>query len=125
MLIFVGSYEVDLSFVYEQEGREIFARWFVLSEPKRKHRGIQGSDYFFFLIFLGYLKATVMVLGPGDVPIDHEVDEEFEEDPTGSTLQSMVLMPPEIAVEDYQLVVNCYKAENLPPMDLSLLYYSF
>eukprot|EP01129_Flabellula_baltica_P011560 TRINITY_DN5091_c0_g1_i1.p1 TRINITY_DN5091_c0_g1~~TRINITY_DN5091_c0_g1_i1.p1 ORF type:complete len:1232 (-),score=264.76 TRINITY_DN5091_c0_g1_i1:19-3714(-) len=103
----IGSFEVNLGHVHDQDGHEMFARWVVLSDPKRKQKGIQG-----------YLKCTVQVLGPGEMPPDHEVGEEFEEDTNGESLQSMVLLPPHIQTQEYQLAVNVYRAENLPHMDL-------
>eukprot|EP01129_Flabellula_baltica_P015819 TRINITY_DN818_c0_g1_i2.p1 TRINITY_DN818_c0_g1~~TRINITY_DN818_c0_g1_i2.p1 ORF type:complete len:1117 (-),score=284.37 TRINITY_DN818_c0_g1_i2:362-3712(-) len=103
----IGSFELDLAWIHEQEGHEVYGQWVALMDPKGEHQGVQG-----------YLKISCIVLGEGDEPADHEPDDEWQDDPTGDTLQSMVLVPPQIPLENYQLSVKVYRADQLIGMDL-------
>eukprot|EP00027_Filamoeba_sp_ATCC50430_P012373 CAMPEP_0168566368 /NCGR_PEP_ID=MMETSP0413-20121227/14383_1 /TAXON_ID=136452 /ORGANISM="Filamoeba nolandi, Strain NC-AS-23-1" /LENGTH=1321 /DNA_ID=CAMNT_0008598385 /DNA_START=51 /DNA_END=4013 /DNA_ORIENTATION=- len=102
----IGSYEFDAASVYEFPKHEIYRKWVALTDSAGEFKGIQG-----------YLKLSITVLGPKDEPPAHEEAEEDDDEKTGADLQSMVLMPPTIATEQYSLDVSVYRAEGLPKMD--------
>ena len=96
------------SYVHGNEGHEIWRKWVGL------YNADEGSD------LQGYLRCSVVVLKPGDVPAFHE-DDEDDEEVEGDDLSKMVLLPPQIEQIGYELHVRCYRAEKLPKMDTCLL----
>ena len=61
-------------------------------------------------------------LAPGDVPATHtEAEEEEEGDSEALDLSKMVLLKPKgLDVEEKHLLVQCYRAEKLPKMDMGM-----
>lgn len=55
MACIVGSYEFDCAHIYYSDHHEIHRSWLALSDLTDKHEGIQG-----------YLRTSVVVLGPDD-----------------------------------------------------------
>ena len=53
--VMIGSYEFDCAHIYYSDNHEIHRAWLALSDLTDKHEGIQG-----------YLRASVVVLGPDD-----------------------------------------------------------
>ncbi|XP_015759463.1 PREDICTED: dysferlin-like [Acropora digitifera] len=51
----VGSFQCDVGFFYDEPSHAVIRKWILLSDPEDKMAGAKG-----------YLKVTVMVLGPGD-----------------------------------------------------------
>ncbi|KAJ3432654.1 c2 calcium-dependent membrane targeting [Anaeramoeba flamelloides] len=105
--VLIGQYELDSSFVYGETDHEIWHRWLLLTDTDSNDGG------------QGFLKVSVIVLGPGDQSKTHEsygIDDE-EVDENNQDLQSLILRPPEIESQGYHLKVYCYKAEHLPKMD--------
>eukprot|EP00003_Mantamonas_plastica_P023874 TRINITY_DN4363_c0_g1_i1.p1 TRINITY_DN4363_c0_g1~~TRINITY_DN4363_c0_g1_i1.p1 ORF type:complete len:910 (+),score=331.98 TRINITY_DN4363_c0_g1_i1:865-3594(+) len=64
----------------------------------------------------GYLKVSITVLGEGDEGPTHGEDEDEEGD--AEDLESMILRPPQMDLIGYNLCVSCFKAEDLPKMDM-------
>lgn len=83
-----GAFDLDLSYVRAQPGHEIFRRWVALSDTTGERKGVQG-----------YVRLSAVALGPAEVAPAHTDKEEEDEDIKGSSLQSMVLTPPEIKTE--------------------------
>eukprot|EP01156_Anaeramoeba_ignava_P017863 Anaeramoba_ignava/a90184_286.p1 GENE.a90184_286~~a90184_286.p1 ORF type:complete len:1304 (+),score=348.32 a90184_286:131-4042(+) len=105
--VLIGQYELDPQFVQGEPNHEIWHRWVILVDPDR-HTGAQG-----------FLKLSCVVLGPGDQDPTHEndgIDDEEVEDT--QDLQKLILRPPEMDVTGYNLKVYCYKAQELPKMDM-------
>jgi hypothetical protein len=106
--VVIGSYEFDASFVYYSDHHEIFRQWIGLSDITDAHEGVQG-----------YLKVTIVCLGPGDEQKIHSFEEidEFEQ----KSSDDVVLMPPHIDQKGYILTLNFHCAQHLPNMDLGIL----
>ncbi|KAJ3431796.1 c2 calcium-dependent membrane targeting [Anaeramoeba flamelloides] len=106
--VLIGRYQMDLGFVYGNEGHEIWHKWMYLTNPEF---GAESQ---------GFLKASVIVLGPGDQALTHEndsIDDEEEGSDNIQNLSKMILKPPEITIEPYNLTLYCFRAEHLPKMD--------
>jgi hypothetical protein len=98
--VLIGSYEIDLSFVYYSQDHEIYRKWLALTDVSDEHEGIQG-----------YLKVSVAVLGANDELKIHKDSEEDEEE--GMT----VLVPPHVEQKGMLLNVQIYDVQDLPQMD--------
>lgn len=98
----IGVYELDLSFIYFKDKHAIFNQWVGLSNP--------GSKSFNELS--GYLKISASVIGPGDeqVPLNDGPN-------IDRTDKEVMLLPPHISMQYYQLKFRLIKAEKLPKMD--------
>ena len=55
----IGSYDMDLSYIYFKDKHAIFSQWIGISNPASKD----------FTELSGYLKISVSVIGPGDEQI--------------------------------------------------------
>eukprot|EP01122_Echinamoeba_exundans_P013557 TRINITY_DN5939_c0_g1_i1.p1 TRINITY_DN5939_c0_g1~~TRINITY_DN5939_c0_g1_i1.p1 ORF type:complete len:1400 (-),score=332.16 TRINITY_DN5939_c0_g1_i1:124-4323(-) len=107
--VLIGRHTLDLEWIHSQKNHEIFAKWLLLSKPNGKNPGSQG-----------FLKVSVMVLGPGETAAAHDEGAEFLDDNDGADLQSMVLMPPEISATPSVLRVGVFEASALPIMDTGI-----
>ena len=103
--VLIGAFEFDLSNVYFSENHEIHRQWVALSDISGANEGIQG-----------YLRVSIVVLGPGD---EQKIHNENEEDENEAKLFS-VLMPPEIEQKPYLLDISIYKVRNLATSDIGL-----
>jgi hypothetical protein len=103
--VLIGAFEFDASMCYFEPNHEVFRKWIALSDVTDAHEGIQG-----------YLRVTIVVLGPGDEQKIHtqEEIEEMDENDTG------VLMPPAIEQTGYVMSLNLYNAKDLPKMDVGV-----
>lgn len=128
----IGVYEFDVMSVYYRENHELWRQWVAIVDPYNpKDKGIQG-----------YLKVSVVVLGPSDKLVMHTPQEEAEKDAAdasagsgeggkglggllskskGGDMDSLCLMPPSIKQEVHFLVLSVYRAEGLPRMDERML----
>eukprot|EP00736_Rhodelphis_marinus_P008914 Rmarinus@m.15525 len=95
----IGTYELDCMYVWKRERHELYKQWVALSDVTDQHEGIQG-----------YLKVSIVIIGPGEEPPTH--NEEEEDGGDGS-----VLMSPNIELEGYALHVFPALAEDLPKLD--------
>ncbi|KAH7819075.1 putative myoferlin-like protein [Monocercomonoides exilis] len=100
----IGSFEFDMTRVYGEDDHELYRKWVGL------YNADLGSE------LQGYLRCSIVVLGPGDVPANHE-DDDDDEEVEGEDLQKMVLLPPQIERIGYELKVRAYRAEKLPKTD--------
>ena len=98
----IGSYDFDLSYIYFKEKHAIFTQWIGISNPFSKD----------FTELSGYLKVSASVLGPGDEQIPLPEDTGFDR-----TEKQIVMVPPHISTNYYQLKFKIIKAEYLPQMD--------
>lgn len=57
------------------------------------------------------------VLAGGDIAVAHNEEDELDDNEEGADLQSLVLLPPTIKTEVYQLNINAWRGEGLPKMD--------
>lgn len=98
----IGSYEMDLSYIYFQEQHAIFNQWIGISNPTAKN----------FNDLCGYLKISASVIGQGDeqVPLTDDLG-------LDRTDKEVMLLPPYISMKYYQMKFRLIKAENLPKMD--------
>ncbi|KAL3317884.1 hypothetical protein Ciccas_003461 [Cichlidogyrus casuarinus] len=97
----IGSFKFDLGLVYEQDKHALLNRWLLLSDPEDPMAGPKG-----------YLKISVLVLGPGDEAVTSGEEEDIEANllkPAGVTLRAAV----------YE--INIYSAEELPRMDAGIM----
>ncbi|MES1912743.1 MAG: hypothetical protein MHM6MM_004968, partial [Cercozoa sp. M6MM] len=99
----IGSYVIDVSQVYYRKHHELYRQWVALTDSTGKHDGIQG-----------YLRCSVVVLGPGDEQHTHS-DKELEEDEGDNQIE--VLMPPNIATSAAALSLSVFSLKDLPKMD--------
>jgi hypothetical protein len=100
--VLIGLYEFDLAAVYYNKNHEIFRQWAALTDVTDEHEGIQG-----------YVKCSVVVLGPDDEQYTHTAAEEDDEE---SSMMA-VLMPPHIEQTGKLLRVRALEVDGLPQMD--------
>lgn len=98
----IGSYAMDLTYVYFQPGHAIIHKWIALANA-------ESADY---SAIKGYLKLGIAVLGEGDEQMDLAVAE------SGEMKDEDMLLPPQIQPKACQLVIRAVKAEGLPKMDI-------
>lgn len=104
--VLIGGYQFDLSQVYFNDHHEVFRQWVALMNPSPKIKGIQG-----------YLKCSVVVLGPDDEQYTHT---EAEQDDEAEGMMA-VLMPPSLEQTAQLLKVQIYQTIDLPEMDQGLM----
>ena len=100
--VVIGSYDFDLSYIYFREKHAIFTQWIGISNPSSKD----------FTELSGYLKVSASVLGSGDEQIPLPEDSGIDR-----TDKEVVMVPPHISINYYQLKFRIIKAEYLPQMD--------
>ena len=96
----IGSFELDLGFLWRQKDHELYRRWLSLSDSTGTFLGVQG-----------YLRITACLLPEGAEP--KTVRDEI---PSGDELQD-VLMGSSIETIESVVKVNCFRADGLPDMD--------
>eukprot|EP01083_Nonionella_stella_P294532 1001194_1 len=100
----IGTYEFDALNVYLSKNHEIHRQWVALSDVTDMHDGAQG-----------YLRVSVVVLGPNDEQKVWTKEEDEEEE-----AMVHVLMPPQIKQTGYLLKVQIFEVEGLPAMGFNL-----
>ena len=98
----IGVYEIDLSYIYFKEKHAVFNQWVGLSNPTSKS----------FNELSGYLKISASVIGPGDEQVALNDGSNIDR-----TDKEVMLLPPHICMQYYQLKFRLIKAEKLPKMD--------
>ena len=93
----IGSYEMDMTYVYFQPKHCILHQWVVLTNPYSTNISVMR----------GILKIGVNVLHESDRP----------EDLTQKTTSDSLSVPPQVKLRTVQLVIQLLKAESLPIMD--------
>lgn len=98
----IGSYIMDLTYVYFQPKHALVHKWIALANP-------ESQDY---SSIKGYLKLGIAVLAEEDRQVDLAVSE------VGELKDVDMLLPPQIQPKACQLVIRAIKAEKLPNMDI-------
>lgn len=99
----IGAYDLDMGFVYYKRDHEIYRQWIGLSDTRGENQGVQG-----------YLKVSVVVLGPNDEQKSHDKD---AIDPSD---EGTLLLAPYVEQTGYILDLFVYEAVELPEMDRTL-----
>lgn len=111
----IGYFGVDIPYVYFRPGHKLKRKWVALVGS-----GKSNSDS-----IMGYLKLSIVVIGPGDKTklLTDASDEEPEEVSIEARkdINSLVLVPPRVSQTLTYLVVSIHRAEDLPDMDKSML----
>ena len=113
----MGSFTCDFDSSYfntdtiNQPG-EIYRQWVPLvNQVDSRQSGI-----------MGHLKLSIRFVGPGDVPIPHNLPEELKQEKLaiakGEPLP--VLFPADVKPTLNFLVFSVYRAQGLPPMDSTM-----
>uniref|UniRef100_A0A8C2TRW6 Dysferlin n=1 Tax=Coturnix japonica TaxID=93934 RepID=A0A8C2TRW6_COTJA len=89
---------VDVESIYSEPRHAILRRWLLLSDPEDFAAGAKG-----------YLKVSLVVLGPGDEA--PEVSEDKED------IEGNLLRPTGVTLRGAQFCLKVFKAEDLPQMD--------
>eukprot|EP00026_Physarum_polycephalum_P000845 Phypoly_transcript_00846.p1 GENE.Phypoly_transcript_00846~~Phypoly_transcript_00846.p1 ORF type:complete len:1283 (+),score=292.23 Phypoly_transcript_00846:83-3931(+) len=104
----IGSFSFDLAEVHARPNHEYFRVWTLLtSQDKTGKASVRG-----------YLRLSVTVLRPGDIPAQHDEPDDDETDAEEEDLSKMVLLKPKgLDGVDNVLRAKFFRAENLPKMD--------
>jgi hypothetical protein len=97
----IGLFEFDLTYLYYQPNHAIVHRWIALSNP-------DSPD---FQKIRGHIKLGISVQNEGDDDVDL-AKPEFED-----VKDSEILLPPQISLKPFQMIVTIIKAEGLPKLD--------
>eukprot|EP01084_Bolivina_argentea_P233322 393023_1 len=102
--VLIGSYEFDLSTIYfSNKYHEVYQQWIGLFDTTDENEGIQG-----------YLRVSIVVLGPNDEQKTHELIHEDEDE----TNLLSILLPPEIEQIPYLLSISIYECKDLCTSDI-------
>lgn len=96
----LGGYEIDVSSVYFNLNHMYEKTWFTLFDFEEQFEGC-----------MGYVKATIEVLGPGDEPT---ITEAITDDPS----VEKTVISPKIRPKGHLIMAEIYKAEFLSPLGL-------
>ncbi|XP_027564704.1 dysferlin-like, partial [Neopelma chrysocephalum] len=98
----IGEFRMDVETVYSEPKHAFLRKWLLLSDPEDLSAGAKG-----------YLKVSVLVLGPGDeAPLEKKEVSEDKED-----IEANLLRPTGVALRGAQFCLKIFKAEDLPQMD--------
>ncbi|XP_053314071.1 dysferlin isoform X2 [Spea bombifrons] len=98
----VGEFRMDVGMIYAESKHAYLKKWLLLSDPEDFSAGGKG-----------YLKVSIIVLGPGDeCPMDKKELIEDKEDIEGNLLR-----PAGVSLRGALLTLRIYRAEDLPQMD--------
>ena len=97
----IGSYSMDMTYVYFQASHGLVHKWIALANPESKE----------YSKITGFLKLGVSVLTEGDDQIDLAVAE------SGPMTDEDMLLPPQIQPQSCQIVIRAIKAEKLAKLD--------
>ncbi|XP_067038375.1 myoferlin-like isoform X1 [Acropora muricata] len=124
----IGYFELDIFSIYEMPGHAFIRKWMLLSDPgdkeaedeeagkEKRAKGVRGNSKGGSPA--GYLKATVIILGPGDKPPD--LSKLAGEDDTDD-IEANLLRPAGVGLQDGVFTLKVYRAEDLPQMDTALM----
>ncbi|KAL0221929.1 hypothetical protein RCL1_001783 [Eukaryota sp. TZLM3-RCL] len=98
----IGSHELSLQLVRDQESHAFICRWVALSSTE--HPGVQGL-----------IKLSVAVVFPGEcMPVDDEVTAGKG---ISSKLTDMIITPPGIETAGYRLNLRLFRGKQFPKLD--------
>jgi len=99
----VGSFQCDVGFFYDEPSHAVIRKWILLSDPEDKMAGAKG-----------YLKVTVIVLGPGDeAPVVTVSEDQDDLD----DIEDNLIQPPGMMLRPAVFDLRVYRAEDIPQMD--------
>uniref|UniRef100_A0A8C4X0F3 Otoferlin a n=1 Tax=Eptatretus burgeri TaxID=7764 RepID=A0A8C4X0F3_EPTBU len=104
----IGSFKMDVGFVYSQPDHRFYHKWAILTDPSDINSPIKG-----------YLKCDISIMGKGDsVKVMHKTDEDDEAD-----IESNLLLPAGVSpVRQWaQFHIRIYRAEGLPKMNTAIM----
>lgn len=124
----IGHFELDIYSIYDMPGHAFVRKWMLLSNPGdtgveegktgngKQTKGVQrtskgGSP-------AGYLKASVIVLGPGDEP---PVLSKLSGEDDTDDIEANLLRPVGVGLQDGVFTLKVFGAEDLPQMDTALM----
>ncbi|XP_028939006.1 dysferlin isoform X4 [Ornithorhynchus anatinus] len=98
----IGEFRMDIGAVYREPRHAHLRKWLLLSDPDDPSSGARG-----------YLKVSLLVLGPGDeAPLERRDPWEDKEDVEGNLLR-----PTGMSLRGAHFCLKIYRAEDLPQMD--------
>lgn len=99
----VGSFLCDVGFFYDEPSHAVIRKWILLSDPEDKMAGAKG-----------YLKVTVMILGPGDEAptVTVSADQDDLDD-----IEDNLIQPPGMMLRPAVFSLRIFRAEDIPQMD--------
>ncbi|XP_019631945.1 PREDICTED: myoferlin-like [Branchiostoma belcheri] len=101
----IGMFKIPVGVVYIQEGHSFMRKWLLLSNPEDPTAGAKG-----------YLKVTMIVLGPGDEAPQSGKGTEGDDD-----VESNLLRPAGVQLRPATLSLKVFQAEDIPQMDSAAL----
>nr|KAG5693813.1 hypothetical protein BaRGS_004421 [Batillaria attramentaria] len=102
----IGSFKCDLGLVYDEPQHALLNKWLLLSDPEDTMAGAKG-----------YLKVSVVILGPGDEAPSMKVTETSEDE----DIESNLLRPAGVQLRPATFTLRVYRAEDIPRMDSAFL----
>lgn len=126
----IGYFKSDIGFFYDEPSHAVVRKWVLLTDPDDKMAGVKDEDEDDEQpdtgksrgasgrrsggIPAGYLKVTVMVLGPGDeAPSSSKGATENDTD----DIESNLLQPSGVMLRPAVFSLKVYRAEDIPQMD--------
>ena len=107
--VLIGSYEFDLANIYfNNEYHEIYKQWIGLFDVTDEF-GVDDNDNDDNNQCQGYIKLSIVVLGPNDEQKTHKL---IDEDDDETNLLS-VLIPPIIEQTPYLLSISIYECKDI------------
>lgn len=97
----LGGYEIDLTSVYFNMNHMYNKTWFTLFDFKEELEGC-----------IGFVKATIEVLGPGDEPT---ITEAITDDPS----VEKTVISPKIRPTGHLIMAEIYRAEYISPINFT------
>ncbi|XP_076439100.1 myoferlin-like [Babylonia areolata] len=102
----IGSFKCDLGLVYEEGHHALLNKWLLLADPEDAMAGAKG-----------YLKISIVVLGPGDEAPSMKVTDQMDDE----DIESNLLRPAGVQLRPATFVLKVYRAEDIPRMDSMFL----
>jgi hypothetical protein len=105
----IGTARFDISYIYSQKNHQLANVWIgLIDDTNTVNQGIQG-----------YLRASVTVVGPGDKLV--APPSPFGPGAASDDMEGNVLMPPTVTQNVRFVALTIHKAEELPPMDFTVV----
>ncbi|XP_066277223.1 dysferlin-like isoform X3 [Branchiostoma lanceolatum] len=105
---FLGSFKLDIGVVHRQPNHAFLRRWVLLSDPNDPTAGAKG-----------YMKMSMIVLGPGEQPPSEKVEGEAEVD--SDDIEANLLRPAGVELRPAMFIFRVFRAEDVPQMDTSAM----
>lgn len=94
----IGSFQLEVGMIYDEEGHMFPRVWMMLTNTELGDSAV-----------MGYIKATLTVLGPGDEAVIPDAKDDEDED-----IENKLLRPMGAELETVDLTVKLYSAEDVP-----------